>query len=193
MTMRRPTLVQTPLGPWQFGKRSGQSEWPSRKGPKGDRRRSQRGRLGRATAASLRFSRAAFFFLRSCRQRLTGLEPRPIALDPSETWIERKSWCVRNEIADRLLVVHARSARSSAWSTRSRRRCLPDRSYSRSSTGTPCPCPNPQVGANQGALVIPIRKGLEKVDVERSIFIVNHKGIVAAEVGPQVGSATWVR
>jgi len=48
----------------------------------------------------------------------------------------------------------------------------------------PCPFPNPQVGANQGALVIPIRKGLEKVEVERSILIVNHKGIVAAEVGP---------
>jgi len=30
----------------------------------------------------LRFSRTAFFFLRSCRQRLTGLEPRPIARGP---------------------------------------------------------------------------------------------------------------
>jgi hypothetical protein len=45
--------------------------------PKGD---SQRGRLGRASAVDLRFSRSAFFFfLRSFRQRLTDLEPRPIA------------------------------------------------------------------------------------------------------------------
>jgi hypothetical protein len=59
-----------------------------------------------------------------------------------------------------------------------------DRSYSRSSTGTPpVLSQNPQVEANQGALVIPIRKGLEQVDVERSVFIVNHNRIVAAEVG----------
>jgi hypothetical protein len=36
----------------------------------------------------LRFSRAAFFFLRSRRQRLTDLEPRPITLDLSETSLE---------------------------------------------------------------------------------------------------------
>jgi len=53
--------------------------------------RFQRLRLGRATAASLRFSRAFFFFLRSFRQRFTGLEPRPIASDPSESGVEHES------------------------------------------------------------------------------------------------------
>src|SRR6266545_4795979 len=41
--------------------------------------RFQRLRLGRATATSLGFSRSFFCFLRSFRQRFTGLEPRPIA------------------------------------------------------------------------------------------------------------------
>jgi hypothetical protein len=39
----------------------------------------------------LRFSRAFFCFLRSFRQRLTGLEPRPIASDPNESGVERES------------------------------------------------------------------------------------------------------
>ena len=49
--------------------------WLSRKGRNATEGVLSGGRLGRATAASLRFVRAAFF-LRSCRQRLTGLEPR---------------------------------------------------------------------------------------------------------------------
>ena len=51
--------------------------------------RFQRDRVGRARA-SLRFSRSFFCFLRSFRQRLTGLEPRPIASDPSESGVEHK-------------------------------------------------------------------------------------------------------
>jgi len=81
----------------------------------------QRGRLGRATAASLRLSRAAFFFLRSCRQRLTGLEPRPITLDPSES-IERKSR--ESASATRSLIVSSSSTRFAARSRGLETRCV---------------------------------------------------------------------
>jgi len=81
----------------------------------------QRGRLGRATAASLRLSRAAFFFLRSCRQRLTGLEPRPITLDPSESGIERKS---ESASATRSLIVSSSSTRFAARSRGLETRCV---------------------------------------------------------------------
>jgi len=82
----------------------------------------QRGRLGRATAASLRLSRAAFFFLRSCRQRLTGLEPRPITLDPSESGIERKS--KESASATRSLIVSSSSTRFIARSRGLETRCV---------------------------------------------------------------------
>ena len=82
----------------------------------------QRGRLGRATAASLRLSRAAFFFLRSCRQRLTGLEPRPITLDPSESGIERKS--KESASATRSLIVSSSSTRFAARSRGLETRCV---------------------------------------------------------------------
>ncbi len=38
----------------------------------------------------MRFSRSAFRFLRSFRQRRTGLEPRPIALDSSESSLKHE-------------------------------------------------------------------------------------------------------
>lgn len=43
----------------------------------------QRRCLAEGTGARLRFSRSFFFLLRSFRQRLTDLEPRPIDSDPS--------------------------------------------------------------------------------------------------------------
>ena len=82
----------------------------------------QRGRLGRATTASLRLSRAAFFFLRSCRQRLTGLEPRPITLDPSESGIERKS--KESASATRSLIVSSSSTRFAARPRGLETRCV---------------------------------------------------------------------
>ena len=67
--------------------------WRTSRRGRAERRqeRSQRGRLGRARAADLRFSRSVFFFSRSFRQRLTDLEPRPIALDPNQSGVKGKS------------------------------------------------------------------------------------------------------
>jgi hypothetical protein len=56
--------------------------------------------FGGATGASLRFSRACFFLLRSFRQRLTGLEPRPIASDPNKPPRDRLGAALKSLVED---------------------------------------------------------------------------------------------
>jgi hypothetical protein len=52
--------------------------------------------------------------------------------------------------------------------------------------------PNKQVGAKQSALVLPRREPPQQLNVERPILVVNRQGVVAAEIGPQLGSTARV-